>query len=260
MGTLTTRIGDNVLLLILNGGPANAMSSEMAQGLRDCLTTLPPDIGALVVSGTDGGAFCAGSDISELERDGPEALRRLESAAFEALAEAPVPTIAAVDGVAFGGGMELAACCDFIVAGQQARFCLPEIKLGVFPGLGAHVRVTRRIGYTRALEMMLLGTEIDADKAMRWQFANAVVPAGEAAREAITLARRLASGPRQAVRMVRQSMRDAVGKDDAEAIANTLERAIAHGTSADAEEGLRAFKARRKPDFRGVASPGGRAG
>ena len=261
MAMLATRIGDDVLLLILNGGPANAMSSELAGDLRACLTDIPADIAAIVVSGTDGGAFCAGSDIAELDRDGPEALLNLEGAALDALAEAPVVTIAAVDGVAFGGGMELAACCDFVVAGGKARFGLPEVRLGVFPGLGAPVRVTRRIGYTRALEMMLLGSEIDAETALRWHFANFVVPAGETTREALKLARRLASGPRDAIRMIRQSMREAVGRDDAEAISSTLARAITHGESAEAEEGLRAFMARQKPDFRAArASAGSRRG
>ena len=89
-----------------------------------------------------------------------------------ALAAVSVPTIAAVDGAAFGGGMELAACCDFVIAGERARFCLPEVKLGVFPGLGGTVWIPRRIGYARALELMIIGNEIDATTAQHWSFVN----------------------------------------------------------------------------------------
>ncbi len=254
MGEVLTGIEGGVLTLRLRNGSANAMTSTMAAQLSGALSNLPGDVGAVVIAGTVGGAFCAGSDIRELidlqaTEDGPASMLRVESEALRILADLPLPTIAAVDGVAYGGGMELAAACDLVIAGGKARFCLPEIKLGVFPGIGGTVWVARRVGYTRALEMMLTGEEIDADTARDWNFVNRTVPAGTAEDAALALAGRLATGPRAAVGMIKRSLRDAFETDEAAALAAALERAIALGGSSESREGLRAFTARERPDF-----------
>ena len=254
MGTIVSTIEDGVLLLRLRNGTVNAMSSDMARQLKMTVAELPDGVGAVVVAGTDDGAFCAGSDIRELRKleqanSGPEPLLRVESEALRALAAVSVLTIAAVDGVAFGGGMELAACCDFVIAGERARFCLPEIMLGVFPGLGGTVWIPRRVGYARALDLMITGNEIDATTAQDWSFVNRIVAAGRAADEAMRFARKVASGPRDAVRMIKLSLRDNFGGNEATALAAALERAIGLGRSPEAREGLRAFAAREKPDF-----------
>jgi enoyl-CoA hydratase/carnithine racemase len=174
---------------------------------------------------------------------------RAESDALRLLANLPLPTLAAVDGVAYGGGMELAAACDFVIAGGKARFCLPEIKLGVFPGIGGTVWIPRRLGYARALEMMLMGQDIDAETAHRWNFVNRLVAPGTAETAAVTLARTLADGPREAVGMIKRSLREAVEASEAEALSAALDRAIALGASPESREGLRAFSARVRPDF-----------
>lgn len=254
MGAIISSIEDGVLLLQLRNGTANALSMEMAHQLRAALADMPETVGAIVVAGQDDGAFCAGSDIRELlapheAGEGSEPLLRAESEALRALAAVPVPTIAAVDGVAFGGGMELAASCDFVVAGERARFCLPEVKLGVFPALGGTVWIPRRVGYARALELMITGAEIDATTAQDWSFVNDVVEAGHAAAEATRLARRIAQGPREAVRLIKRSLRDNFSSGETAALDSALERAIALGRSPEAIEGLRAFGARQKPDF-----------
>lgn len=254
MGEIASSVEDGVLLLRLRNGSANAFSANMARSLADIVAHLPADVGAVVICGTSGGAFCAGSDIRELIRlqetgDGPGPLLRAESEALRAFAAISVPTITAIDGVAFGGGMELAACCDLVIASEKARFCLPEIKLGVFPGLGGTVWIPRRIGYTKALEMMLTGVEIDARTALDWNFVNRVVAPGEAEAEALKLARSLASGAREAAAMIKQSLRDGYGLDESAALTTALDRAVALGRSAESREGLRAFMAREAPDF-----------
>ncbi len=108
---------------------------------------------------------------------------------YNKLADFPKPTIAALDGLAYGGGLEMAVCCDLLIAAEDVRLALPEIKLGVFPGSGGTVRVTRRIGEGRAKEMMFLGEPIDARTALAWGLVNRVVPAGQALAGALELAR-----------------------------------------------------------------------
>lgn len=248
---------DGVLVLRLVNGSANALTSGMSEQLIAILAGIPAGIGAVLVTGTAGGAFCAGSDIRELVRlqdtpEGPASMLRVESRALRALAGLPIPTIAAIDGIAFGGGMELAAACDIVVAGEKARFCLPEVKLGVFPGIGGTVWIFRRIGYVRALEMMLTGLEIDAATAHSWNFVNRLATSKAAEDEALDLARSFARGPRDAVAMIKQSLRDGLLLAEDEALDAALDRAIALGHSPESREGLRAFLAREAPDFASV--------
>lgn len=257
MGEIARTEQDGVLVLRLVNGKANALTSQMAAQLIAILSDIPPDIGAVLVTGTAGGAFCAGSDIRELARlqampDGPASMLRVESRALRALVGLPLPTIAAIDGIAFGGGMELAAACDIVMAGENARFCLPEIKLGVFPGIGGTVWIPRRIGHVRALEMMLTGQEIDAATAHRWNLVNRLIHADSAEADALDLARSLALGPRDAVAMIKQSLRDALLLPEEEALDAALGRAISLGHSPESEEGLRAFLARETPDYASV--------
>jgi enoyl-CoA hydratase/carnithine racemase len=254
MGEIRSSVEDGVLVLRLVNGGANALTSAMAARLVDILSGIPADVGAVLVAGTTNGAFCAGSDIRELARlqdtpDGPASILRVESRALRALAALPLPTIAAVDGVAFGGGMELAAACDIVIASEKARFCLPEIKLGVFPGIGGTVWVPRRIGQVRALELMFTGQEIDAATGHRWNFVNRLATSGTAENEAFELARAFACGPRDAVGMIKQSLRDALALPEEAALDAALDRAIALGHSAESREGLRAFLAREAPDY-----------
>src|SRR5690606_13696595 len=133
----------------------------MADALTAAVQALG-NIGALVICGAGSFAFCTGSDIGELRRlhdagEGPGPLLRRESEALEAIAALEIPTIAAVRGLCLGGGLELALCCDLIVAANDARIGFPEVHLGAFPALGGPLRLARRIGVGRAMEMMLDG-------------------------------------------------------------------------------------------------------
>jgi enoyl-CoA hydratase len=250
--TATTRLG--VTILALENGRANAITSEMADALLAAVADLG-DIGALVIIGAGSFAFSAGSDIEELGRWhdlglGAAPLLRRESAAFEAIAALDIPTVAAVGGLCLGGGLELALCCDLIVAGDTARFAMPEIRLGAFPALGGPLRLTRRIGTGRAMELMLDGSEIDAETARTWGIVNRVVPAQDTLREAETWAIRLAQGPRAASRAMKRAMRAALALPEADAIETMLREAEALDRSPDIAEGLRAFAARETPAFR----------
>ena len=157
-------IEDGVAVVTLNNPPLNLVTLEMTRRLNDTVKRLADDpaVRVMVLTGAGDKAFCAGSDIKEF----PEMMAAgavvpkklaLENEAWSRVDDFPKPTIAAVSGLAFGGGLELAVCCDLIVAEEGARVALPEIKLGVFPGSGGTIRVTRRIGEGRAKEMMFFG-------------------------------------------------------------------------------------------------------
>lgn len=250
--TTTTRLG--VTVMTLENGRSNAMTPDMADAMAQAVAGLA-DCGALVIVGAGDMAFSTGSDIAELTRLhdaglGAGPLLRRESAAFEAIAALDIPTIAAVNGLCLGGGLELALCCDLIVAGDNARFAVPEVRLGAFPALGGPLRLTRRIGIGRAVEMMFDGSEIDPATAHGWGLVNRVVPAKDTLRAAETWAIRLAQGPRAATRAMKRALRAAHDLPEADAIAAMLQEADTLDRSADVAEGLRAFTARETPAFR----------
>src|SRR3954471_19296542 len=205
-------IEDGVAVVTLNNPPLNLVTLEMTRRLNDAVKRLADDaaVRVMVLTGAGDKAFCAGSDIKEF----PEMMAAgavvpkklaLENEAWSRVDDFPKPTIAAVSGLAFGGGLELAVCCDLMVAEEGARVALPEIKLGVFPGSGGTIRVTRRIGEGRAKEMMFFGEPVPVETGLAWGLVNRVVPKGEALAAAIEMARRLAAQPAVALQMCKRS-------------------------------------------------------
>ena len=208
---------------------------------------------ALVVTG-EGRAFAAGADIAEMRAHGPseaEAFSRLGHRAMAALEALEIPTIAAVNGFALGGGCELALACDWVYASSKARFGQPEVKLGLIPGFGGTSRLVRRVGPAWAKELVLSGEPIDAETALRIGLANrifepdalldAAIAAGAAAAEKGPLAVALAK------RLIQE------GQDADQRVAHTLEQQ-AFGTIAathDRAEGMDAFLEKRDPKFEG---------
>ena len=159
-----------VAVLTLDNPPLNLVTLELTRRLRAALDRLAADPAArvLVVTGAGPRAFCAGSDVSEFPSVQDDVVRKKlapENEAYSRLDDFPKPTIAALNGLAYGGGLELAVCCDILIAGADVRLALPEVKLGVLPGSGGTVRVPRRIGEGRAKELMFTGDPIDAETA-----------------------------------------------------------------------------------------------
>lgn len=229
----------------LDGALEQALAMYNANGLR-----------ALIVTGEGEKAFCCGSDISEfpaLMEPGKVVPGKLgpENATFSKLAAFPTPTIAALNGLAFGGGLELACCCDLIVADEAARLCLPEVKLGLIPGSGGPVRVIRRIGETRAREMMLLADSIDTRTALEWGLINRIAAKGEALAGALALVARLEGRSPSALHLCKQAMELAFNQGDDDAITSSLALSDIAFSSPDAREGLRAFLAKETPRFAG---------
>lgn len=249
-------IEDGVATVTLANPPLNLVTLGLTARLNTLLDELAADPKArvLVLTGTGERAFCAGSDISEfsdLTEPGVVLEKKLvkENEAYSKVDDFPKPTIAAIRGLAFGGGLELAVCCDLLVVEADVRLALPEIKLGVFPGSGGTVRVTRRIGEGRAKEMMFLGEPIDAETALAWGLVNRVVAKGEALQAAQALARQLAERPNVALQACKRAIDMSFDMPLDEAVRQTLALSGEVFTTDDCKEGVRAFFAKEQPRF-----------
>lgn len=252
-----TATAEGVAVLTLNNPPLNLVTLEMTRQLRQRLDELSEDpaVRVLIVTGAEGRAFCAGSDIHEfpgLVSSGQVVSVKLgpENEAYSKLARFSKPTIAALEGPAYGGGLELAVCCDIVIAAASVKLALPEINLGVFPGSGGTVRVTRRIGEARAKELMFFGDPIAAEMALAWGLVNRVVPDGQALITARELARRLASQPNRALQLCKQAVRLSFGTNEEDAVRQTLALIDEAFHTRDCQEGVRAFFAKESPRFR----------
>lgn len=257
-------IVDGVGILTLNNPPLNLVTLELMQALSARLedaAARSADLRALIVTGAGGKAFCAGSDLRQfgpLMVPGKAVSEKLglENAVFSRVAHLGIPTIAAVDGLAFGGGLELACCCDLIVVSEGARLCLPEVKLGLIPGSGGTLRLTRRIGVTRAKELMLLGIPIDAPTALAWGLVNRIASNGRTLDVARELVAQLDLCSPNALRLCKTAIDGAFDRTEEEAIAQILDLSDEAFSSLEAREGVRAFMAKEAPAFRskGVAA------
>jgi enoyl-CoA hydratase len=233
----------------------NALSSAVIDALDAMLDELERDldVAALVVAGR-GRAFCAGADITELRTlDGPPGFGRFVhrfTDAFARLQALPVPSIAAVHGVAFGAGFELALACDLRVADRDARLGVPEIKLGLLPAAGGTARLTRLLPAAVAKELLLTGEPIAAPDAHRLGLVNTLSEPGDALNAAMALAEQLASLPAPALAAAKRLVDDGALMPLGSAV--TLERetvSMLYGT-AEREEGIAAFVEKRPAKFR----------
>jgi enoyl-CoA hydratase/carnithine racemase len=247
-------VAGGVAELTLDNPPLNLVTLELTRRLHAALGRLAADpaVRVLVVTGAGDRAFCAGSDVGEFPDVADDVVARklaLENEAWSRLDDFPRPTIAALNGLAFGGGLELAVCCDLLVAGAEVRLALPEVKLGVFPGTGGTVRVPRRVGEGRAKELAFLGEPIDAATALAWGLVNRVVPPGQARAAAREWAALLATRPARAVQLCKQAIDLALDTAEDAALARTLPLSAAVFRTADCREGVRAFFAKEPPRF-----------
>jgi enoyl-CoA hydratase len=251
-----TQPADGVAVLTLARPDAlNSFNTAIADRLLQLAAELTEDrsIGAVVVTGAGEKAFCAGADIAEFGAlAGPDDfhgfLTHLGSA-VEAIANLPQPVIAAVEGFAFGGGCELAMACDLRTASTHTRFGLPEIKLGLLPGLGGTQRAIRMLPRSVALRMLLSGEPLDAETAFHVGFCERPVAPGGTLAAALHIAEALRAGPREAMAAAKRLTREGAELDLSAAIA--LEQQVGRdlfGTE-DAREGVAAFLQKRPPAF-----------
>jgi enoyl-CoA hydratase len=232
----------------------NALSFDLLDALAGALESLDADpaVRAVVITGAGTHAFAAGADIRELApqtsatlRDGGRFL------AWDRLAAVGLPLIAAVRGVALGGGCELAMACDMIVAADDASFGQPEIRLGVMPGAGGTQRLTRAIGKAKAMELILTGRSIGAIEAEALGLVTAVVPAEATVDAALELAARIAALPPVAVRAAVAAVRDADRRGLADGLARERDAFFRLFDTHDQAEGMAAFVEKRPPAWTG---------
>lgn len=233
----------------------NALSTELVDELATLLGSLEGDPGmrALIITGVGNKAFVAGADIQELAgRGGPEGIRvsRRRQDVFARIEHLPFPAIAAVNGYALGGGLELALACTLRLCSSNAQFGAPEVKLGIIPGDGGTQRLARLIGPGRALEMILMGDFVDAQEAHRIGLVNRVCPPEELMPKAMETARTLASRPPLAVRFAKEAVNRGLESSAAGYALETALHALCCATE-DKNEGVAAFLEKRTPDFRG---------
>ena len=238
-----------VVLITLNRPDAlNALNDALINELGQAIDTFEADdsIGCIVITGSEK-AFAAGADIKEMQaKSYMDAFKSNFISTWERVAKCRKPVIAAVNGFALGGGCELAMMCDFILAGDGAKFGQPEVKLGILPGAGGSQRLTRFVGKSKAMEMCLTGRMMDADEAERSGLASRVVPAAELLDDALKTATVIAGMSKTTTMMVKESVNRSYETTLAEGI--LFERRMFHAAFAteDQKEGMAAFAEKRK--------------
>ena len=210
-----------------------------------------PGIGAMLITG-DERAFAAGADIKEMvEASAVDMLLRDQISLFDGIRQVAKPVIAAVSGWCLGGGNELAMSCDLIVASETARFGQPEINLGVIPGAGGTQRLTRAIGKTIAMEMVLNNRTLTAQEALKYGLINRMVPVERYFDEALQLAEEIAGRAPLAVRLGKEAVNHAFESFLSDGLADERRAFYFLFASKDQKEGMRAFVEKRKADWKG---------
>jgi len=250
---------DGGLLQVLLDRPAaaNAMNTQMGRDLLALFGRFaaePDATRCIVLSATGERAFCAGADLKErntLSEAQWMAQHVIIEEQFKALIECPVPVIAAANGHAFAGGLEMLLACDFAYAVTGARFALTEVTLGLMPGAGGTQTLPRTVGERRAKEIILTGKPFEAAEALEWGVVNALYEPDALMPAALATATRIASNAPLAVQEARRSIHGGLQKDLAAAMRFEIECYNKLVPTEDRREGIRAFNEKRKPEFKG---------
>jgi enoyl-CoA hydratase len=248
--------GEHVLLVTLNRPQVlNALNTQMGKDKLDLWTRLAAEPGALrcvVLTGAGERAFCAGADLKE--REGMtetvwRAQHEIFERAFMALMEFPLPVIAAVNGHAFGGGLEIALACDFIYAAKSARLALSETRLGLMPGGAGTQNLPRAAGERRAKELIFTAQPVEAQQAYEWAIVNRVCD--DPVAEALSTAQKISENGPLAVRQAKKSIHYGLQSDLLTGYRFEIEAYNQLVATDDRKEGVRAFNEKRKPRFQG---------
>lgn len=256
--TLLYEKDDMVGIITLNRPDRlNALNAKLKEELGLILDQVEsdPEVRAVVLTGGEK-AFCAGADIKErskvqLSQSEAYSFRLKNHGLYNKLEDLEKPVLAAVSGPAYGGGCELALCCDLRLASESARFAVPEVKLGMIPAAGGTQRLPRIIGVTKAKEMLYTGEPVDAGEAFRVGLVNRVLPVESLLDEARALAHKLAGNPPLPLKFAKRAVNIGMQLDIKSALDYESHCVALLTASEDRQEGFKAFVEKRKPVYRG---------
>jgi enoyl-CoA hydratase/carnithine racemase len=245
--------GDLVVLRINRPQVRNALNLDVRTRLADEITRCGADnaVRCVIVTGSDT-VFAAGADIGEMAEAGPvEVMSRNVQKYWRAIMDCPKPIIAAVEGFALGGGLELALCADIIIAGEGAKLGLPEVKVGILPGGGGTQKLARLVGRHRAMLLIMTGKMFGAAEAFGMGVVSEVTPAGQALARAIEVAREIAEMPAVSIMQVKEIINAGLNAPLDTALMLERKAFQLQFATRDQKEGMRAFLEKRKPKFEG---------
>ena len=251
-----TSIEDRVATLTIDHAPVNALNQPTLLELNEAVDEViaNPNIKAVVITGAGQLAFVAGADITEFTKietaDQARIVSQSVQAIYNKIEQAPKPFIAAINGVALGGGLELAMACHMRVIGDRAKVGQPEINLGIIPGWGGTQRLPRLVGSAKAIELILTGDAITAQEAYRLNLVNKVVPGGEVLKTARDLAKKISQKGGLAVQAALHAVVTGLQQPLAAGLALEAEQFGEMAVTEDARAGASAFLQKRQPVFK----------
>lgn len=250
------RPGDILLVTFNRPGVANAFNTLAAVELCDVFRRIEADprYRCVVLTGAGERAFCAGADLKERNSlsDGEwKAQHETFERMFVSVRDCPLPVLAAVNGAAYAGGLELVLLCDFAYASRLAKFALTEVSLGIMPGGGGTQTLARAVGERRAKELILAARPFSAEEALSWGVVNKLCEAGKVLDDTLEVAGRIASLAPLSVRQAKHAIRDGLHMELASAMRFEVQAYNRLVGTEDRREGLRAFNEKRKPKFKG---------
>ncbi|HEY6754628.1 MAG TPA: enoyl-CoA hydratase-related protein [Pseudolabrys sp.] len=251
---LVERPSEDIVVLRINRPQVrNALNLQVRVGLADAVTRYGADsaVRCIIVTGSDL-AFAAGADIGEMaEADPVEVMSRNVQRYWRVITDCPKPLIAAVEGFALGGGLELALCADIIIAGEGAKLGLPEVKVGILPGGGGTQRLARLVGRHRAMLLIMTGRMFGAAEALSMGVVSEIAPTGQALTRAIEVAREIAAMPPISIMQIKEIVNAGVNASLETALMLERKAFQLQFATRDQKEGMRAFMEKRKPKFEG---------
>ncbi|MGC1207928.1 MAG: enoyl-CoA hydratase-related protein [Ornithinimicrobium sp.] len=252
--------GDHIVTVALDRPEAmNAISTAFAVQLVDVTRELSPDptVRVVVLRSTSAKAFCVGADLKERQHMSESDLmahREISRRGYRGMLDLPMPTIAAIEGYALGGGLELALACDLIVAGQGSTVALPEVSVGLIPGGGGTQLLTRKVGWSRAASMIFTAERFDTDTALVRGVIDYATPAGGADQRATELAEAIAQNSPTSVRNAKAAMRAGLDVDLMAGLEIEDDQWRATARNEDRREGITAFNEKRSPTWHPLAA------
>lgn len=245
---------ESFAIITLNRPPANAISEPLMRELNAALTSVENDdtVRAVIITGSGDRIFCAGADLGSAFSGGDvDTFIRFGNSVVRRIERFTKPVIAAMNGHALGGGCEIAMACHFRLLKETARMGQTESNLGITPGFGGSQRMPRLIGRTKALEFLILGTQISAQECLTLGLANRLTKEGETLNDARALAREIARRPPIATRLIIEAVDEGLEAPIDKAIDIEIRAFLRSLKSEDASEGIQAFFAKREPSFKG---------